>query len=79
MTLEQGINYIKSMGLDRLHESFDKYNPVLKHIELKDDVFKLFYSIKKGEQFGMFMNTITIWDLEREMLLRRITLSKMNT
>ena len=48
MTLEQGINYIKSMGLDILHEDFDKYNPVLKHIDFKDNVFRLY---KRSELF----------------------------
>ena len=75
MDLAQGINYIKSMGLDRFSFDSDTSEHVNTFIDGNGD-FILEYKLTKGTENGCGQRRISVNDIETELLIRKLLLIK---
>lgn len=72
MTKDEAIEYVKTH--DFMFRRFEDYNPIIKdYVWIEDDkVVRVICELSKGEEKGQAYFNVSLWDIEREILLEKL-------
>ena len=72
MSVNDAIDYVKTH--DFMFNPFKKYNAIIKnYVWIEDDkVVRVICELSKGEEKGQAYFNVSLWDIEREILLEKL-------
>lgn len=76
MTLEQGLNYIKSMGLDNDYLFGSETQEHINTFVNDNGDFVLEYKLTDGDRYGYGQRVISVGDIEYHLMRRKLNLNK---